>query len=85
MIDWKRVIVPNLIKKIKERMNFECFLTKNALSSQTMEFQLAPAVAEYSIPSYIWNTWSDEIQNAALETFVNGYKPFHLEYDVSNN
>ena len=85
MIDWKRVSVPKLIKKIEERMNFECILIKNALSSQTTEFQLAPAVAEYSIPSYIWNTWSDEIQNAALEAFLNGYTPFHLEYDVSNN
>ena len=83
MIDWKRVSVPKLIKKIEERMNFECILIKNALSSQTTEFQLAPAVAEYSIPSYIQNTWADEIQNAALEAFLNGYTPFHLEYDVS--
>ena len=85
MIDWKRVSVSKLIKKIGERMNFECILIKNALSSQITEFQVAPAVAEYSIPSYIWNTWSDEIQNAALESFLNGYTPFHLEYDVSNN
>ena len=84
MIDWKRVSIQKLIKKIEERMNFECILIKNALSSQTTEFKLAPAVAEYAIPSYIWNTWSDEIQNSALEAFLNGDKPFHLEFDVSN-
>ena len=67
MIEWKRVSVPKLIKKIEERMNFEFVLIKNAISSQTNEFQLAPEVAEYAIPSYIWNNWSDEIQNCALE------------------
>ena len=84
MIDWKRVSIPKLIKMIEKRMNFDCILIKNALSSQTTEFQLAPAVAEYAIPSYIWNTWSDEIQNSALEAFLNWDKPFHLEFDVSN-
>ena len=85
MIDWKRVSVKKLIKKIEERMNFECIHIKNALSSQTTKFQLAPAIAEYSIPSYIWNTWSDEIQNAALEALLDGYTPFHLKYVVSKN
>ena len=53
MIEWKRVSVPKLIKKIEERMNFEYVLIKNAISSQTTEFQLAPEVAEYAIPSYL--------------------------------
>lgn len=66
-------------------MNFEVILIKNALSSQTTEFQLSPEVAHYAIPSYIWNKWSDEIQNSALEAFLKGKTPFHLEYDVSEN
>ena len=34
---------------------------------------------------HIWNNWSFEIQNWALEAFLNWNTPFHLEFDVSNN
>ena len=81
MIEWKQVSVSKLIKRIEERMNFECVLIKNAIFSQTIEFELAPEVAEYAIPSYIWNNWSDEIQNCALEAFLNGNTPFNLKFD----
>lgn len=63
----------------------ELILIKNALCSQSTEWELDPEVAEYAVSLPIWKKWSPQVRDRALKEFLLGNPPFQTVYDVSTN
>lgn len=66
-------------------METENLILKLALSCQSNEYELSESARIYSVPARDWDSWSTEIQNKALSTFLAGQKPFHLTHQVSKD